>query len=110
MDELVHKVKYFTIPMFSVIQIILSSDISFQTKAALDALDSPQLGKEANAWLVEFESTAAAWDVANRLLLEPIGSSKRFHGANIFYNKIRHDFHQIGSGLVFSNYIDNQLL
>ena len=64
-----------------------------QAKSAIDALASNN--EEANKWLVEFETTSAAWDTAQALLLDTSGTNYRFHGANMFYNKIRRDFLQL---------------
>jgi hypothetical protein len=64
-----------------------------EAKAAICALESRN--DEANKWLVEFETSPEAWDTAQGLLLDVSGSNYRFHGANIFYNKIRRDFHQL---------------
>lgn len=67
-----------------------------RVKGAIDALDSPQHCHEASAWLVAFQATAEAWDVAQQLLMEPTSTNKRFHGANMFYHKIMHDYPQLG--------------
>lgn len=66
-----------------------------QVKSALDALDSPQQCHAASAWLVEFEGRPEAWDIAQQLLLQPAATNKRFHGANIFYHKIKDDYTQL---------------
>ncbi|CAM9327993.1 unnamed protein product, partial [Ectocarpus fasciculatus] len=74
----------------------MSTQSLLQTvKAAIDALDSPQHCHEASAYLVEFEGKAEAWDVAQQLMSEPASTNKRFHGANMFYHKIRHDYSQM---------------
>jgi transportin-3 len=44
---------------------------------------------------VEFELQPEAWQVAQALVAEAPGNNFRFYGANIFYNKIRRDFHQL---------------
>lgn len=44
---------------------------------------------------MEFELQPEAWEVAQALLSESHGNNYRFYGANIFYNKIRRDFHQL---------------
>jgi hypothetical protein len=67
-----------------------------RAKAAIDALDSPQHCLEASAWLVAFERTPDAWTVAQQLMQEHPSTNKRFHGANMFYHKIRGDFLQLG--------------
>ena len=71
------------------------SDLLQQAKLALDAIGSPSQGAAANAWLLDFEGSPHSWDVAMMLMMEPVGSQKRFHGANILYRKIRQDFSQI---------------
>lgn len=76
-----------------------------QAISALIALSDPRQSHAANKWLLEFEKTAAAWDVAATLLREPahsaIGATApgnlRFHGANILHHKIRQDFMQLQS-------------
>ncbi len=59
-------------------------------KNAIAALSSTN-GQAANEWLINFEVSAEAWNVANALLQEPAESSCQFYGANIFYNKITRD-------------------
>ena len=39
-----------------------------QTKAAICALSQPNETTNANAWLVEFEKSPSAWEVADALL------------------------------------------
>jgi hypothetical protein len=74
-----------------------------QVVAALGALSDPRQSQAANKWLLEFEKTPAAWDVAAALLREqqPGGAAAngnhRFHGANILHHKIRQDFLQLQS-------------
>jgi hypothetical protein len=65
-----------------------------QAKAAICALGTSN-AQEANKWLMEFELQSEAWEIAQTLLLESQGNNYRFYGANIFYNKIRRDFHQL---------------
>ena len=69
------------------------SSIVDQAKAAICALASND--DDANKWLMEFETSSDAWNVAQDLLLDSSGPNYRFHGANVFYNKIRRDFHQL---------------
>ena len=67
-----------------------------QAREAITALGTPS-HDAANSWLTEFESTPEAWEAAQTLLQDPPGSTTRFYGANMFYNKIRRDFIQLRS-------------
>lgn len=55
---------------------------------------------DANRWLCSFERTRNAWYVANELILlnsstESYYKCLRFYGIQIFYRKIKRDFHQL---------------
>jgi len=59
-----------------------------QTKAAIAAMSNPAETARANEWLVEFERSAAAWEVADALVREENGSC-RFFGAKFLYSKVQ---------------------
>eukprot|EP01041_Mallomonas_annulata_P005792 gene5792-11694_t len=73
----------------------MSSDLVIQVKQAYDALGAQVDNRKANEWLMDFERSPAAWEVAHLLLLEPRKSPYRFFGANILHNKIRQDIEQL---------------
>ena len=64
-------------------------------KRAYDALGNQGDRNKANDWLMTFERSPAAWEVANALLNEPQKSPYRFFGATILHNKIRQDIEQL---------------
>ena len=51
-----------------------------EVKNAIIALSIPTETLRANQWLVDFEKSNVAWEVADRLLNEPSGSTNRFFG------------------------------
>eukprot|EP00598_Pedospumella_elongata_P005229 CAMPEP_0184979480 /NCGR_PEP_ID=MMETSP1098-20130426/9762_1 /TAXON_ID=89044 /ORGANISM="Spumella elongata, Strain CCAP 955/1" /LENGTH=1016 /DNA_ID=CAMNT_0027502801 /DNA_START=13 /DNA_END=3063 /DNA_ORIENTATION=+ len=65
-----------------------------QTKAAIAAMSNPAETARANEWLVEFERSAAAWEVADALVREENGSC-RFFGAKFLYSKVQKQYIQL---------------
>ena len=71
-----------------------------EAKNAIIALSIPAETLRANQWLVQFEKSNAAWEVADRLLSEAPGSANRFFGAKFLYSKIQRDFGQLNEGSI----------
>ena len=71
-----------------------------EVKNAINALSIPAETLRANQWLVDFEKSNNAWEVADRLLSEAPGSSHRFFGAKFLYSKIQRDFGQLNEGSI----------
>ena len=71
-----------------------------EVKNAIIALSIPTETLRANQWLVDFEKSNVAWEVADRLLNEPSGSTNRFFGAKFLYSKIQRDFGQLNEGSI----------
>ena len=71
-----------------------------EVKNAIIALSIPSETLRANQWLVDFEKSNDAWEVADRLLSEAPGSSNRFFGAKFLYSKIQRNFGQLNEGSI----------
>ena len=52
----------------------------------------PSAQAQANAWLLSFAGTAAAWDVGRQLYLEP-EEEVQYFGANLLFTKVRGEWH-----------------
>ena len=63
-------------------------------RAAVRALygADPSAQAQANAWLLSFAGTAAAWDVGRQLYLEP-EEEVQYFGANLLFTKVRGEWH-----------------
>ena len=71
-----------------------------EVKNAIIALSIPAETHRADQWLVDFEKSNTAWEVADRLLSEAPGSTNRFFGAKFLYSKIQRDFGQLNEGSI----------
>lgn len=74
-----------------------SSTLLDSTRQAVTALSGVSMidadeTKRANRWMVEFERSRDAWNVADQLLREPTGSPCIFFGAKVLYSKLKRDF------------------
>ncbi|KAJ1408901.1 armadillo-type protein [Ochromonadaceae sp. CCMP2298] len=89
----------------------MEDDLVGQTKAAIAALSSPTETTRANEWLVEFERSAAAWEVADFLVREEVGSY-RFFGAKFLYSKLQRQYVQLdaSSGAMLTQSIVGHIL
>ena len=74
------------------------ADALSTTKSAIQALQNPAQTKAANDWLVTFERTQEAWQIADALLREP--EAFRFFGSITLYNKCQRDIDQLDRTVV----------
>lgn len=68
-----------------------SQEVLQQVIRAINALSNPQETQRANEWLVNFEKSMQAWEVADLCLMES-ASHLRFFGAKFIYSKIQRQF------------------
>ena len=72
-----------------------------RAKTAITSLSDSTQTANANEWLVDFERSFAAWQVADRLVREETGQF-RFFGAKFLYSKISRQYFQLEEGAITS--------